>query len=83
MQLVCGIDVRQLPTSPGAKHVYAMNWPALSAGEDDAVILEIDDEVTVDVLGPVSVDDLVTTSLGRVRYDYRLRLLTVRGLKNE
>ena len=31
-----------IPTAPGAKHVYAVNWAALSAGEDDAVVLGID-----------------------------------------
>ena len=31
----------EIPTLPGAKHFYAVNWPALSDGEE-GVILEID-----------------------------------------
>jgi len=31
-----------IPTSSGARHVYAVNWTALSAGDEDAVVLEID-----------------------------------------
>jgi len=31
-----------IPTSPTAKHVYIVDWSALSAGEEDAVVLEID-----------------------------------------
>jgi len=32
----------EIPTLPGARHIYAVNWEALSAGEEDAVVLEID-----------------------------------------
>ena len=31
-----------IPTLPGARHAYAVNWAALSDGEDEAVVLGID-----------------------------------------
>jgi hypothetical protein len=36
-------EATEIPTSPGARHVYAVDWQALSAGEE-GVILNIDND---------------------------------------
>jgi len=36
-------DATDIPTSPGARHIYAVDWDALSAGEE-GVTVEIDDD---------------------------------------